>query len=331
MPDVRREPVAGMNNCSRSVPKVSVVIPTYKRVSKLRRLLRSIFSSNYPDNNLEVIVVDDASGENYESILSDFPRVKMVVNNEPRWVAECRNIGMHMASGDFIFLIDDDNVVHPDCICQLVEFMTCKPETGVVAPLMCYLEFPETIWCLAVKRNYWTSVTHFIKRGTDANAPLPLWIDSEDFPNAFMVRKDVIKNVGYFDSRCFPIHYEEADFCRRVRNAGYKVRCFTKARVWHDVPLASREKLVQHLLRSPERAYFTGRNRVLFHRKFSTRLQLLVFASFFLPGITFYYLFQLLRSDNRDKLSISVAYLKGVWTGLTMSCDTGESESDRNS
>lgn len=44
-----------------TTPLISVVIPTYNRKEKLIRLLGSILRSDYPDNKIEIIVVDDAS------------------------------------------------------------------------------------------------------------------------------------------------------------------------------------------------------------------------------------------------------------------------------
>src|SRR5207244_11366960 len=72
------------------------------------------------------------------------------------------------------------------------------------------------------------------------NGKLPLLMKTEDLPNAFMVRKDVLAKCGPFDSSTFPIHYEEADFCYRVRSRGYDVSVVTSAKTWHDIPLERR-------------------------------------------------------------------------------------------
>lgn len=67
--------------------------------------------------------------------------------------------------------------------------------------------------------------------------------DSEDFPNAFIIRREVFSRIGLFNSTLFPIHYDEADFCQRVIKAGYKIMVVPSARVWHDIPPPERDKI----------------------------------------------------------------------------------------
>jgi hypothetical protein len=136
-----------------------------------------------------------------------------------------------------------------------------------------------------------------------------------------MVRKEVFDKIGLFDERNFPIHYDEADFCRRARAAGYRIMLIPAAKLAHDVPLPGKER--DHLrafhVHTSCRAYFAGRNRVVFHRKHSMALKYLVFAMVFLPLVCLFYVKLILSGTNHsltDRLSIARSYLRGTLDGL---------------
>lgn len=243
--------------------RVSIVIPTHNRKEKLARLLASIFESDF-SGGLEVIVVDDASTDGTcEFVRKLFPAVRVVRNERESYIAAARNAGIREARGDYIFLIDDDNVVDKLCISELVRTFEMDPRIGVAAPIMYYFSQPERVWCAGVARSMTTSLTRFLWRDAPLNKAPRILIESADFPNAFMVRREVIEKVGIFDGQLFPIHYEEADFGERVRRAGFRIVCNPRAKVWHDIPLPEKEARSRLLhVHSKLRAYYAARNRV---------------------------------------------------------------------
>jgi len=303
-------------------PLVSIVIPTHNRKEKLERLIKSILDSNYPKDKLEIIVVDDASTDGTcEHIKKRFPQVKVIRNDEEKLLAESRNIGVRASSGKYIFIIDDDNVVDKNTIRELVEFMEKHPKVGVAGPIMYFLGDPKRIWCAGVKRNYWTTTT-LIGFNTRDNEQFKEPYESEDFPNAFMVRREVFEKVGLFNSKLFPIHYDEADFCQRARKAGYKVMVAPTAKVWHDIPLPKHGKTSLLHLKNPMRAYYVARNRILFHTTWSkTILQRIVSLQVSLL-VALYYILVVIRSNINNKYKLVKSMIKGVFDGLKLLRDT---------
>ncbi|NIO22380.1 MAG: hypothetical protein GTN76_17055, partial [Candidatus Aenigmarchaeota archaeon] len=79
----------------------------------------------------------------------------------------------------------------------LVNFMESHPDVGVAGPIMYYLRDPERIWCAGVKRNYYTSLTQFIGRNEIDDGQFLTPVPSEDFPNAFIIKKDIIDKIGF--------------------------------------------------------------------------------------------------------------------------------------
>lgn len=305
-------------NVSAEYPLVSIVIPTHSRKEKLARLIRSILESEYPKDKLEIIVVDDASTDGtHEYIRKLFPQVKVIRNDKEKLLAESRNIGVCASHGKYIFIIDDDNIVDKNTIRELVKFMEKHSEVGVVGPIMYFLSDPRRIWCAGVKRNYWTTITKLIGFNTRDNGQFREPYESEDFPNAFMVRREVFRKVGLFNSKLFPIHYDEGDFCHRVRRTGYKVLVVPSAKVWHDIPLPKHSKASILHLKSPLRAYYASRNRILFHWKWSKNAMQRLIALMSSLAVASYYVTSVARDHNvRSKHKVISSILRGVIDAL---------------
>jgi len=297
-----------------NIPIVSIVIPTHNRKEKLVSLIKSILESDYPKDRLEIIVIDDASTDGtYEYVKKLFPQVKIIRNEEEKLLAESRNIGISLSSGKYIFVIDDDNIVDKHTIRELVEFMEKNPEVGVAGPIMYFLSDLTRIWCAGVKRNYWTTITKLIGFNTMDNRQFREPYESEDFPNAFIIRREVIEKVGLFNSKLFPIHYDEADFCQRVRKAGHKVMVVPTAKVWHDIPLLKQSRVSTLHLKSPLRAYYASRNRILFHWKWSRNTLQRIIALMASLAVTLYYIIVVAIDHGiKDKREFISSILRGV-------------------
>ncbi len=99
---------------STSLPVVSVVFLAYNRRDALLVSLRQMLeSSGYPQDRLEVIVVDNASIDGTaETVAREFPQVRVIRNatndGAPAW-----NLGFAVASGDYVLILDDDAYLRP--------------------------------------------------------------------------------------------------------------------------------------------------------------------------------------------------------------------------
>lgn len=111
------------------MPRVSVVIPTYKRSEKLGRAIDSALNQTF--HELEVIVIDDNNPDTeYRRITEEFMR-KYYEENRVRYIqheknkngAAARNTGIRNSRGEFIALLDDDDFFYPSKIEKQVCFM----------------------------------------------------------------------------------------------------------------------------------------------------------------------------------------------------------------
>ncbi|MDW5561796.1 MAG: glycosyltransferase family 2 protein [Methanomassiliicoccus sp.] len=303
---------------------ISIVIPTHNRKEKLLRLIRSLLESTFPVNESSIIVVNDRSSDGTaEAVRDAFPNIMLITNSEEGFISKSRNIGIHTSTGQYVFLVDDDNVVDRNCISELVGTFVGDPtgSIGVVGPIMCYLEKPELIWCAGVRRNMVTSLTRFIGRGEINEGQYHDLMESEDFPNSFMISREVIEKVGVFDEVLFPIHYEEADLGERARRKGFRVMCNPRAKTWHDIPVPKKgdDKTRTHHLQNDIRAYYSGRNRVLFLKKYASPVRYLLFISLFNWPLTCYYFRIMLTArtkNRRERVQLARSYMSGIIDGM---------------
>ena len=101
-------------NKTETKPVVSVIIPTHNRPEYLRRALISVKIQTFDD--IEIIVVDDASSVDLEDVLQDFPDVIYLRNKTNKGPCYSRNRGLKHARGKFINFLDDDDILYPEKI-----------------------------------------------------------------------------------------------------------------------------------------------------------------------------------------------------------------------
>jgi glycosyltransferase involved in cell wall biosynthesis len=92
--------------------KISVIIPSFNRASLLKRTLDSVFSQSYPA--FELIVVDDASTDDTVNVLGAYEGLQVIRLQTNRGVSAARNAGLERATGEWIALLDSDDVWAPN-------------------------------------------------------------------------------------------------------------------------------------------------------------------------------------------------------------------------
>lgn len=116
--------------------RVSVLIGTYNRASLLERCLNSVFGQSY--SNIEVIVIDDASTDNTNVLLSDYKerycnRFTYIRNEFNRGIAYNSNLAFSVSTGQYIALIgDDDYWIDPDKLMKQIGICEEDSRIGVV-------------------------------------------------------------------------------------------------------------------------------------------------------------------------------------------------------
>ena len=303
-----------------ATPRISVVIPTYNRAQMVCKCIRSVLATGYPE--LEVIVVDDCSPDDTGDVLRETfghdIRVKYIRNEKNSFQAVSRNRGRKLAQGEYLFFLDDDNLVHPDIFVELIKAFEAKPRAGLIAPMAVHQRPGKTnlVWSLGSDLNRWTSQP----KDNRPNLPLnqlpsaPTLYPTSYYPNAFMVPTKVFDHVGGFDER-YTVTFEESDFGWLIMEAGYEGYVLTTARTDHYGFLEAdcAPELRQLGIERPRRTYCFARNRLRFARKHFNFLQILSVTFVFAPLSAVYYCTVALKNRRPD---IAWAYFRGTLAGM---------------
>jgi GT2 family glycosyltransferase len=307
-------------------PLVSIVIPTHNRREMVKKLIKSIFSSTY--KNLEIIVVDDASSdETSEFIKKSFPKSKNLIiikNKNNLFTAASRNVGLKKSTGELIFFIDDDNILDKRAIEELVKIFNNNNLVGEAGPVNYSPNNENTILFLASYRNMWTTKT-YQPRDIRTFKGKKLW-ETNDIPNAFMVRADIVKKNQIFFRENFGIMYEESDIAYRIRNLGFKIVVVENAKIYHDIEVSEKGEIkkdyMYHFMEDKRRPYVFARNRVIFHSMYSTRIQLIGILFFWVWFFALYYGYKILfykgigKFGFHERMILIFCYIKGCFEGV---------------
>ncbi len=282
---------------------MSVIIPTRNRTNKLVRCLDSVYGSDYGE--VEVIVVDDASEKPVSEVLSrSYPRARVIRNKDRMLLSYSRNSGAAASRGDYLFFLDDDNVLASDTIRLLAETLGASERYAVASPIIFYLSRPATVWTSYISKSNFPG---FYRLHTDIPNSEALTFS---FHNSFMVKRSIFDALHGFDYANLPMRFSEVDFAHRVNAEGYVAIVNPRAKDWHDLGWT-----MVHI--DSTRAYYTERNRIIVIKRYFKKRDLSFYAVCILPFVGAYYLLHHPLSTTDGRFKTASSFLRGVVAGLT--------------
>ena len=296
-----------------SKSSVSVIIPTYRRNPELLRLIRSIKASMYNSSFVEIIVVDNAQDNELGRVLHALdPSIMLVTPESNMYCNGGRRYGTSRASGDYIYYVDDDNVLDQNSIELLSRALDEDASLGIAAPVMCYLAQPDVIWCAGGRI---TGLGLAVYQGTGISLRnlknSDLEIEPDFFPNAFMVRRRIMEDVE-FDNKNFPHNWSEPDFCLRVKGWGYHLGTVPPAIIWHDIDYGGGTTRL-----GIDKTFDQAKSRITFRQKHMNRpTTWFTFWGIVFPVSTVLYIRKILVQTELPRLALLKAYFSGTWEGF---------------
>jgi len=206
------------------IPRISVVIPTYRRPGLLTRCLEALLAQTLPGDAFEILVVDDGDTEDTHAAVADIaararlnggPAVRYLTPRGTRGPAGARNRGWRAAEGRVIAFTDDDTIPDPDWLRQGEQVLA---QPGVQAA--------------------WGRVHVPLPDAMTDNARNTAGLENAVFvtANAF-ARRAALKDVGGFDERYRRAWREDTDlyFALIARFGNNAVVAAPEALVLHPV------------------------------------------------------------------------------------------------
>ena len=222
---------------------VSIIIVNWNTRDMLRDCLRSIGEQTNRDH--EVIVVDNASGDGSSRMVEEtFPKARLIKNDRNLGFAAANNQGIAIATGRNILLLNPDTLVLDGASDTMVAWLDDRPDVGCVGCQVMESETAIQRTCFSDQNPLCILLTesglhrlmpgwHFLSRPEYAWWDRRTEMDVDVVSGMFMlVPRRVIDRIGVLDEAFF-VYSEEADWCRRIRQAGYRCVFAPVARILH--------------------------------------------------------------------------------------------------
>jgi len=235
-------------------PLISVVVLTCNGREHLEECISSLREQTYP--RVEIILVDNGSRDGSADYVRErFPKgVTIIELPENIGYTGGNNAGIRSAHGEYLAFLNDDTRADPIWLEEMYAALRKDPRRGMAAGKILFYYDPEII----------DNVGHLIYRDGTFRGRGRLEKDHGQYDRveevlapsgcAFMVRADILDEVGGFDDDFF-IYGDDADLSLRVRLAGWSVVYVPPARILHKYSATTGAY-------SPFKAFLVERNRI---------------------------------------------------------------------
>lgn len=233
------------------VQDLSIIIVSWNVEAVLRACLDSILAGDIEVNqphegklSLEIIVVDSASSDNTVDILKrDYPQVRLLTQTENVGYTRGNNIGLEVAQGRHLLLLNPDTEIIGDALTQMVTYLDKNPDVGIIGPHTLNsdrttqssrrrfptvgLAFFESTWLQGFAPKLMLDRFYVTDAADDAVLDVD-WVQG----SALMARREVYDQIGALDTG-YVMFSEEMDWCKRAKLAGWRVVYLGTAQIVH--------------------------------------------------------------------------------------------------
>jgi len=252
------------------------VIVNYRTADLSIACLTSIYTGG--SLRQSVIVVDNASADNsFETIQNmaideNWLGCQLLESESNGGYSAGNNIGINESTSEYVVLLNSDTVVHPNAIGLLVETLENNPQMGMASPRLEWPDGSAQESCFMFHRPISElirsassgPITKLLKR---YEVPLMV-LDEISYPEwtsfaCVVIRRQVFEDIGLLDEEFF-MYFEDVDFCKRARGAGWKIIHNPAAHVIHLRGGSSPVKDQVHRKGRLPRYFYESRTRYYF-------------------------------------------------------------------
>lgn len=235
--------------------KVSIITLPFRKPKLIKPVYDAMFAQTHKD--LEVIaVLNDPLDGSKEIIQREYPQVKIVEPGKNLFFAAGNNAGIKQASGEFIQLVNDDLILEPTYIEEILKAFNDPKVASATGKILRY-DFEKNL-----KTNIIDTVGIVLSKSGRARDIGQLQQDHGQFEQeveifggsgaAVMYRMSALEEVKYQEEYLdedFVMYWEDVDMAWRLQNKGYKAKYMPKAVGYHGRTAGQSEGGYLHLLK----------------------------------------------------------------------------------
>ena len=236
---------------------LSIIIITYNGLGFLTRCLASL-RTFIEDPSCEVIIIDNYSTDGTLPFLREnYPQLQLILNSENRGVAAARNQGISVAKGEKMLLLDNDTEASDEAINAMSDYLDSHPEVGLCSCRLVDKDGIPQDSCkpypgLMIKVRNVLGIGNKTRYVPDENGIIePVYVIGA----CQMFWRKVVDKVGMLDEHIF-YGPEDADWCMRIKKAGWKIHCLNNYTIIHDYRRSTRRSPFSKLGRMHIKALF---------------------------------------------------------------------------
>ncbi|MDI3496461.1 MAG: hypothetical protein PWQ35_482 [Patescibacteria group bacterium] len=227
---------------------LSIIIVNYKSKALLINCLKSIKEADLAGITYEVILVENNSGDDLSDILSFQDNIKLILSKRNLGMGGGNNLGIKVASGDYILILNPDTVLKPEAIKVLLSYLKANSKVGLVGPKLLYPDGSLQLSCARFPSFFMpilrrTFLGDYFKKQRDSFTMSDFdhnkIITVDWLMGSCLLFKRVIKLDSsrvyqpYFDERYF-MYFEDIDLARTFHSQGLDVVYNPQALVIHN-------------------------------------------------------------------------------------------------
>jgi len=294
--------------------KVSIITVNFNQPQVTRELMLSIEKIN-TYNNIEIIVVDNGSQTGpVTDLVTQFPSVKFIFNEVNSGFAGGNNMGIHAATGDYFFLVNNDTEFTAGLVEKLVEILDQHPQVGIVSPRINYYADKTLIqYAGFTPINYYTMRNSAVGKQQRNGDHFNSVIGPTAYAHgaALMIKREATDKAGLMLENYF-LYYEEVDWCERVKKAGYEIWMRGDAVIYHKESVSVGKN-------SWLKEYFMNRNRILFTRRNTPAFKAAIFYIYFVLVVAPRNIINYIKSGNAG---FTKYLFKAIWWNISHKKDS---------
>jgi hypothetical protein len=249
--------------------QIDVVIVNYNSTSYLIECISSLYTAAKGVASLDICVFDNGSSDSVGRIKGSYPQVCLVCNRENIGFARAVNKAMGLGKAGYVLVLNPDTRVDKEFFARMIKYMEANSDVGILGPRIydsrgriqgSARKFPTfrnavfgrtTLFSRLFPNNPGTLTSIPAYSCRDGRAMDVDWVSGA----CMVVRKKAVNQVGGLDEKFF-MYWEDADWCRRMRQNQWRVVYCPDCSIVHYTGVSSRKNLIKSILEFHKSAYY---------------------------------------------------------------------------